>query len=264
MFCKNCGAQIPDGARFCPECGTPAVSSGPVNQTAQETYTGGGFSTDYSADYNTDYAQDQTADINSSYASDYASDFGQNEASGYESDYSGSYRQSDSFATSYSDDGNGPGYDDSRYAQPGRNNYNTGRGGQNAGQRNNRSSNTRNNNYNNSYDNNYNNNNYGNQGGYGYQDAPLSGLCVAGFIVSLASIFFNAFFLAPSIVGIILSACGRSQCKNKGYRGNGLGVAGLVISIITLILYVLAIIYLIFFAYNSAYGLMYILRNLFD
>ena len=99
MFCKNCGAQIPDGARFCPECGTPAVSSGPVNQTAQETYTGGGFSTDYSADYNTDYAQNQSADINSSYASDYASDFGQNEASGYESDYSGSYRQNDSLTT---------------------------------------------------------------------------------------------------------------------------------------------------------------------
>ena len=24
LFCTNCGSQIPDGARFCPACGSPA------------------------------------------------------------------------------------------------------------------------------------------------------------------------------------------------------------------------------------------------
>ena len=25
-FCINCGSQIPDGAKFCPSCGTPVAS----------------------------------------------------------------------------------------------------------------------------------------------------------------------------------------------------------------------------------------------
>ena len=29
MFCKNCGAQIKDGAKFCPKCGTPAGNTNP-------------------------------------------------------------------------------------------------------------------------------------------------------------------------------------------------------------------------------------------
>lgn len=30
MFCENCGKQIPDEARFCPECGSPVASAEPV------------------------------------------------------------------------------------------------------------------------------------------------------------------------------------------------------------------------------------------
>ncbi|MHA2271788.1 MAG: zinc-ribbon domain-containing protein [Candidatus Hodarchaeales archaeon] len=32
-FCKNCGAQVPEGARFCEECGRPQVS-GPAQPAA--------------------------------------------------------------------------------------------------------------------------------------------------------------------------------------------------------------------------------------
>ena len=26
MFCKNCGTQVPDGTKFCPECGAELTS----------------------------------------------------------------------------------------------------------------------------------------------------------------------------------------------------------------------------------------------
>ena len=40
MFCKNCGAQVPDGTKFCPECGTELTSQttndvGQINGTIQ-------------------------------------------------------------------------------------------------------------------------------------------------------------------------------------------------------------------------------------
>lgn len=54
MFCKHCGANLPDGVKFCPSCGKPTVSQGaapgsgtgpgpnqPVNTGAAPT--GGGF-----------------------------------------------------------------------------------------------------------------------------------------------------------------------------------------------------------------------------
>lgn len=36
LFCTNCGSQIPDGARFCPGCGSPAPAQQPPVQ--QPTY----------------------------------------------------------------------------------------------------------------------------------------------------------------------------------------------------------------------------------
>lgn len=37
MFCKNCGDQIHDGAKFCQRCGTPAPVAQPVQQTGGES-----------------------------------------------------------------------------------------------------------------------------------------------------------------------------------------------------------------------------------
>lgn len=37
MFCTNCGKQIPDDARFCPECGTPMNSQANTAATTNQT-----------------------------------------------------------------------------------------------------------------------------------------------------------------------------------------------------------------------------------
>ena len=42
-FCRNCGAQMDDGVRFCPACGTSADEYTAPEQTAHETDTTGRF-----------------------------------------------------------------------------------------------------------------------------------------------------------------------------------------------------------------------------
>ena len=32
MFCQNCGTQLPEGVKFCPECGAPVVISEPLRE----------------------------------------------------------------------------------------------------------------------------------------------------------------------------------------------------------------------------------------
>ena len=32
MFCANCGAQVPDGTKFCPSCGKPCSTGEKVKQ----------------------------------------------------------------------------------------------------------------------------------------------------------------------------------------------------------------------------------------
>ena len=62
-----------------------------------------------------------------------------------------------------------------------------------------------------------------------------NGLSIAGFVVSLATCFFFGFYGISGIVGIVLSAVGRSQAIHEGSK-TGLGTAGIVIGIINVIL----------------------------
>lgn len=37
MFCTKCGAELPEGTKFCPACGTPAAAAGVASSTAPAT-----------------------------------------------------------------------------------------------------------------------------------------------------------------------------------------------------------------------------------
>lgn len=41
MFCRNCGTELKEGAKFCPKCGTPAT---PVQQKRESQFSNGGQS----------------------------------------------------------------------------------------------------------------------------------------------------------------------------------------------------------------------------
>ena len=58
------------------------------------------------------------------------------------------------------------------------------------------------------------------------------GLCVAGFVISILSIWFGIIFCIPPILAIALSAQGNRKAKKNGFHSN-LGTAGLVIGILT-------------------------------
>ena len=62
----------------------------------------------------------------------------------------------------------------------------------------------------------------------------MSGMAIAGFVLAFVC----------GLLGIIFSALGYSECKKSGgaIRGQGLAIAGMVISIITLVIPILAVI----------------------
>ena len=61
-------------------------------------------------------------------------------------------------------------------------------------------------------------------------EGTTNGLCIAGFVVSLGSLFLGLWGLT-GLVGIALSAAGRSQAVNNGKK-TGLGTAGIILGII--------------------------------
>ena len=77
------------------------------------------------------------------------------------------------------------------------------------------------------------NNSYAtNQQAYYPAQTSVSGMCIAGFVCSLVLL---------GILGLIFSLVGINDCNNQGLSGQGLGIAGVIISIVKLSLFCLAI-----------------------
>ncbi len=64
---------------------------------------------------------------------------------------------------------------------------------------------------------------------------PVNGLGIAGFVISLLSLYLGAFYCVASIVGLVLSAIAYS--KRDKCSLNGLALAGLIIGIVSLVLW---------------------------
>ena len=60
---------------------------------------------------------------------------------------------------------------------------------------------------------------------------------IAGFVVSLVSLYLGIYFCIASVVGLVLSIVGMVQAKKC--RLNGLAIAGLVLGIISTVIWAL-------------------------
>lgn len=63
----------------------------------------------------------------------------------------------------------------------------------------------------------------------------MNGLCVAGLVVGIVSIFFYVMGIT-GIVAVVLSALGLSSSAKHNQRGRGLAIAGLVLGIVSTVL----------------------------
>ena len=64
---------------------------------------------------------------------------------------------------------------------------------------------------------------------------PVNGIGIAGFVVSLLSLWLGVYFCIASIVGVALSAV--AMATRSKHSLNGLAIAGLVISIVSLVIW---------------------------
>ena len=69
-------------------------------------------------------------------------------------------------------------------------------------------------------------------------EKKVNGFGIAGFVVSLLSLWLGMYFMIASIVGLVLSIVGMCMSK-KCTSCNGLAIAGLVIGIISLVIWVI-------------------------
>lgn len=65
-----------------------------------------------------------------------------------------------------------------------------------------------------------------------HMEGKANGLSIAGFVISLVSCFLVALYGIAGLVGLILSAVGRSQAVREGGK-TGLATAGIVLGIIS-------------------------------
>jgi hypothetical protein len=66
---------------------------------------------------------------------------------------------------------------------------------------------------------------------------PVNGLGIAGFVVSILSSYLSIYFCIASVVGLILSIIGYH--KRSQYSYNGFALAGIIISAVTLFIWLL-------------------------
>ncbi|MGN1060554.1 MAG: zinc-ribbon domain-containing protein [Candidatus Coproplasma sp.] len=69
-------------------------------------------------------------------------------------------------------------------------------------------------------------------------ERKVNGFGIAGFVIALLSLWLGTFYCIAPIVGLVLSIVGMSMSK-KCNSCNGLAIAGLVISIISLVVWVI-------------------------
>ena len=65
------------------------------------------------------------------------------------------------------------------------------------------------------------------------QQKPVNGFGIAGFVLSIFSIVLGSIFGVPSLIAFIFGVIGTAGISKCG-KGNSLAIAGLIISVLTL------------------------------
>ena len=78
-----------------------------------------------------------------------------------------------------------------------------------------------------------------------------NGLAIAGFVVSLVSIFLN-FYCITGIVGIILSIIGLKKSSELEGNGKGMAIAGIVLGVVGIVVGIVAIVIIVGLFSNGA------------
>lgn len=81
----------------------------------------------------------------------------------------------------------------------------------------------------------------------------LNTSCILGFSLSCVS-FILTFFGLTALAGLILSVIGLRQCSVKGERGRGLAFGGIILSVLSLITFVFALVTMVEFISSGEFA----------